>query len=222
MNDSSDSFDVLTHRNEKLFEKITSDLAQQSYSISPNALPKDMADELRACITNVEDAQFSQAGVGRDTQLTHSEKVRGDKIAWITDESKIGKHWLSWAEAMQAYLNRHLFLGLFSFESHFAHYSEGDFYQRHYDAFKGEANRILSLVVYLNPEWFESDGGELLIYEQDSDTQGIKVKPEMGTVVVFLSEEIAHEVLSPTRDRYSIAGWFRVNTSISGKIDPPM
>lgn len=48
-------------------------------------------------------------------------------------------------------LNRHLLLGLFSFESHFTHYRAGDFYKQHQDAFKGQANRILSLVVYLIP-----------------------------------------------------------------------
>lgn len=35
----------------------------------------------------------------------------------------------------------------------------------------------------------------------------------LGTLVVFLSEEFEHEVLPAKRDRYSIAGWFRVNPS---------
>lgn len=147
--------------------------------------------------------------------------MRTDEISWITGESDAGKLWLDWTSRLQTFLNQRLFLGLFSFESHFAHYSPGAYYKRHYDAFRGEANRILSVVTYLNPAWGHTDGGELVLYKDDSDRDGIKVVPLYGTVVVFLSEEFPHEVLPSTRDRYSIAGWFRVNTSINNTIDPP-
>jgi SM-20-related protein len=40
-------------------------------------------------------------------------------------------------------------------------------------------------------------------------------------LVVFLSEEFPHEVLPTATDRYSIAGWFRVNTSSAERVDPP-
>jgi SM-20-related protein len=105
-----------------------------------------------------------------------------------------------------------MFLGLFSFESHFAHYAKGDFYKKHQDSFKGEANRVLSIVVYLNKEWLADDGGELLIYQKDINQNPKKVVPSYGTVVAFLSEEFPHEVLPAKRDRFSIAGWYRVNT----------
>jgi SM-20-related protein len=98
----------------------------------------------------------------------------------------------------------------------------GAFYKKHLDAFRGEANRVLSVLVYLNPGWLPEDGGELLIY---SDTQAneviTRVTPAFGTVVVFLSEEFPHEVLLAKRPRYSIAGWYRVNNSTADKVDPP-
>jgi SM-20-related protein len=53
------------------------------------------------------------------------------------------------------------------------------------------------------------------------DNSKIKVLPSFGTIVVFLSEEFPHEVLPAKRDRYSIAGWFRLNNSIDNNIDPP-
>jgi len=40
-------------------------------------------------------------------------------------------------------------------------------------------------------------------------------------LVMFESERFMHEVLPANDVRYSIAGWFRKNTSISGIIDPP-
>ncbi|WP_370298268.1 2OG-Fe(II) oxygenase, partial [Pontibacterium sp.] len=97
----------------------------------------------------------------------------------------------------------------------------GAFYKRHVDAFRGEANRVLTMVVYLNPDWTADDGGELVLYTSDTDQEGIKVVPAMGTVVVFLSEEFPHEVLPAYRDRFSIAGWYRVNSSTTDRIDPP-
>ncbi len=71
---------------------------------------------------------------------------------------------------------------------------------------------MLSIVTYLNDDWQDSDGGELIIYTEDGDNIAERVYPRAGTVVVFLSEVFAHEVLPATRDRYSIAGWFRVNS----------
>jgi SM-20-related protein len=29
-------------------------------------------------------------------------------------------------------------------------------------------------------------------------------------------------VLASNRDRYSISGWFRVNTSVTDRVDPPL
>ena len=158
--------------------------------------------------------------MGRINDLLHDARIRRDEICWITGESLAGRQWLKWAAELQLYLNRRLFLGLFSFESHFAQYAQGAFYRRHRDAFCGQANRILSVVVYLNKDWQVADGGELVLYAGDGDKFGVKVLPSWGTVVVFLSEEFPHEVLPAKCDRYSIAGWYRLNTSTFGRADP--
>ena len=38
-----------------------------------------------------------------------------------------------------------------------------------------------------------------------------EVRPEFGTLAVFLSEDIPHEVIPARRERFSIAGWHRCN-----------
>ena len=206
---------------QQLFDTIARDLVDKGFSITPNALPPELGQGLWGHATNLENQQFDPAGIGREQDQTLNRFVRSDEICWINGETDIGKRWLEWAQALQAFLNRRLYLGLFSFESHFAHYGAGDFYKRHYDAFRGEANRVLSLVVYLNPGWQPNDGGQLVLYQDDADLEGIRVTPAMGTAVVFLSEDFPHEVLPAQRDRYSIAGWFRVNTSTAARVDPP-
>lgn len=169
----------------------------------------------------LKDEQVQKAGIGRGEDYLKNHFIRRNKICWINGESSAGQAWLSWTDGLKTFLNRRLFLGLFSFESHFAHYRPGDFYRRHYDAFRGEANRVLSVVAYFNSNWTSSDGGELVLYKNEEDREGIKVIPLLGTLVIFLSEEFPHEVLPANRDRYAIAGWFRVNASQKRFVDPP-
>ncbi len=205
-----------------LFQRIADELRGKGYSINPAALPAYLTNDLLSHLQAMDTSQFDDAGIGREQQHMQNNFVRSDEICWITGVSTAGRNWLDWTHRLQLFLNRQLFLGLFSFESHFAHYAPGDFYKRHYDAFKGDANRILSVVVYLNPHWIPHQGGELVIYQDEMDNEGIKVQPGLATVVVFLSEDFPHEVLPATRDRYSIAGWYRVNTTTADKIDPPV
>ncbi len=207
--------------NDALFDKIASDIRSKGYSINPNALSHSLTEELLATITSLSPSKFDAAGIGRQALLMQNEFVRRDEICWINGDTPAGQAWLDWSAQLQVFLNRRLFLGLFSFESHFAHYGPGDFYKRHVDAFKGQENRVLSIVVYLNHDWTLDDGGELVLYNNDSDLEGLTVTPGFGTIAVFLSEEFPHEVKTAQRDRYSIAGWYRLNTSTADRVDPP-
>jgi len=204
-----------------LFENISRDLLLKGYSINPYALPLGLAEDLWQHLQQMPEAAFSAAGIGRQQDYNLNGFVRSNQIAWIQGNSPAGQAWLEWSHALQTYLNRRLFLGLFSFESHFAHYASGDFYKRHVDAFKGQANRVISLIVYLNRDWNPADGGELVLYQPDADQDPIRVTPTFGTVVAFLSEDFPHEVLPARRDRFSIAGWYRLNSSHPERVDPP-
>lgn len=207
---------------ETLFGLIAQDIQRQGYSIRPGALPEALANSLFRYQQALAANEFKSAGIGRGEQYLENEFVRTDEICWITGETDAGEQWLAWSARLQRFLNRRLFLGLFSFESHFAHYRPGDYYKRHYDAFKGEANRVLSLVAYFNSGWVPANGGELVLYQNDRDKNGVNVVPLFGTLVTFLSEEFPHEVLPANRDRYSIAGWYRINTSVADRVDPPL
>lgn len=208
--------------NDVIYEKMASAIRLNGYCILEDALPENVLRLLQEKIHCTPEFEFTPAGIGRKLDKVRDTAVRRDEIVWIFNESDAGRAWLSWAEELQRYLNRQLLLGLFSFESHFAHYPVGGFYLKHLDAFVGERNRRLSVVVYLNEGWAPNDGGELIIYAQDGEQVIAKVLPEAGTMVMFLSEEFPHEVLPAKRERYSVAGWFRVNTSIGGNIDPPL
>jgi SM-20-related protein len=202
--------DTYGNGNATLFKSITKNISNQGYSIHPNALSPRLLSQLVDHLQLMPASHFKSAGIGRESNHMLNDVVRTDAISWINNESLAGEAWLRWTDSLQFYVNRHLFMGLFSFESHFSHYAQGDFYKKHQDAFKGEANRVLSIVVYLNREWLTEDGGELVIYTGIPELYTVKILPAFGTLVVFLSEEIPHEVLTAKRDRFSIAGWFRV------------
>ncbi|WP_334120243.1 2OG-Fe(II) oxygenase [Limnobacter sp.] len=205
-----------------LFDAIANDLREHGYSIQDKALPQEWIDGLLRDMRTLGAGQLKPAGVGRAQQHVANASIRRDAISWIESTEGAQGQWLAFSAQLQRHLNRSLMLGLFSFESHFAHYAPGAFYKTHVDAFKGQANRVLSVVLYLNPAWVCADGGEMVLYSDTAPgTVLCKVSPNAGTLAVFLSEDFPHEVLPALRDRYSIAGWYRVNTSNTGRVDPP-
>lgn len=134
--------------------------------------------------------------------------LRGDATLWLDDPACGGAaHALLEAlDALRGGLNRRLLLGLDHVEAHFAHYPPGAGYARHRDRFRSDDARVLSLVVYLNPDWPEDAGGQLRLHLPEGP---VDIAPRMGTVAIFLSAEVEHEVLAATQARYSVAAWFR-------------
>lgn len=164
---------------------------------------------------------LDDAGIGRGQQHLLRKDIRGDAIHWLDRESAAQRRYLNAMRELQQALNQALFLGLFEYEAHFAHYPPGAFYQRHLDSFRGRANRVISTVGYLTPNWPSDGGGEMVIYHPDNPSQEVaRVLPEAGTFACFLSETIPHEVLPTRCSRTSIAGWFRRNASLGGVLDP--
>lgn len=206
---------------QSLYDRIADALVDTGYLILPSALPETLTQALHAQL-RAHDDDFQRAGIGREQDHQLHGQIRRDQIRWLGRDHAVETAYLNWMEGLREGLNRRLFMGLFDYEAHFAHYPPGAFYKRHLDAFRGQTNRILTTVLYLNPDWQDDQGGELLIWpDPDSEQVLERVIPRMGTLVIFLSEQFPHEVLPATDDRYSIAGWFRVNTSINNQIDPP-
>jgi SM-20-related protein len=197
-------------------------LQRQGWWHGPNSVDAELIDALRNELQELIEAdRLHRAGIGRDLDFQLDREVRRDRIFWLDGTRPAQSAFLEQMEQLRLTLNRELFLGLFEFEGHFAHYPPGGFYRRHLDSFSGAANRIVSVVTYLNRDWHEGDGGELAIHAPDSSRIVTTIQPRAGTMVLFLSEEIPHEVLPAHTDRTSIAGWFRLNASTGNQIDPP-
>ena len=190
-------------------EAICAAIAEEGFAVVDEFLPSKAIAELAAdARQRVAAGEFHPAGVGRGTARSERPEIRGDRICWLDpNEPRIALRacWLA-LSALRAALNEALFLGLWSFEGHYAVYPAGSFYTRHRDRFRDDDARVLSCALYLNESWGAGDGGALRLY---SDAGALDVAPRGGTLACFLADRFEHEVLPATRDRLALTGWFR-------------
>ena len=193
---------------QKLYSQITDTLVKDGVIVIKNALESKLSGELLNFAKHEKD--FNRAGISAASDLHLDNNKRRDKIHWLDKSSQEQIDFLAFCDGLKEYLNKELYLGLSYYESHFAIYDKGDFYETHLDCFKNSKNRVVTTVYYLNENWGEKDGGELIVYDENNNFL-TKVIPEANTLVVFMSEKFPHEVLPAKIKRHSIAGWFRVD-----------
>lgn len=189
--------------------QIIDDLAARGWSRLDNVLPATLTHELaEECRKRARAGALNPAGVGRGQGLAVREGIRGDSIQWLEHgQSAPSDGYLQAMDELRSALNQAFYLGLEDFECHFACYPPGAFYQKHLDRFRDDDRRTVTAVYYLNEAWQTEQGGALRLYLAD-DTE-LDVLPSAGTLVLFISAELPHEVLPATRERLSLTGWFR-------------
>lgn len=149
-----------------------------------------------------------QAGIGQKSDFHQDEAYRKDKIFWL-EKSSVDTSELAFLDLMNSFiefLNLTCYAGIQDFEFHYALYEKGSFYKRHLDQFSQNDSRIYSIIIYLNEDWKQGDGGELVLYREEGD---VKIAPQMGTMVFFDSAVLSHEVLETHVPRYSLTGWLK-------------
>lgn len=185
-------------------------LAENNWFMQTEFLSATLCQGLQADFL-AHQADMQQASVGRGNHRSLAQDIRTDSTRWLNGETRVQTECLTMMDQVRQQLNRELFLGLATYEAHYASYQAGGFYKKHLDSFKGKRNRIVSTVLYLTPDWQEQDQGHLVLYDPvDQDREIGRVLPTAGTLACFMSETIPHEVLPPARERISIAGWFRL------------
>ena len=166
---------------------------------------------LQACRTEAllrhSGGALGPAGTGRG-QGRQQGTLRGDATIWLDDPAcgPASARFLGALDRLRDVCNRLFVLGLHEVEAHYALYPPGAGYARHRDRFRDDDARVLSLVCYLNADWPDEAGGQLRLHLPDGARD---IAPRMGTTVLFLSDEVEHEVMPATRERLSIAAWFR-------------
>ena len=193
-------------------ERIADSLAVHGRMVVDDFFGLELTAALRRdCQRSSAHGDLHEAAVGSGERRQIRTEVRGDEILWMQQpaSSEPQRVCQDRFEQLRLTLNRTLQLGLFEFESHFARYPAGTFYARHIDQLRDDDRRKLSCVLYVNESWQPEEGGELRLYLNGEGAEFEDVLPQGGRLVVFLSGRFAHEVLPATRERISIAGWFR-------------
>jgi len=118
-------------------------------------------------------------------------------------------------------------------ELHYVHYPPGGFYGRHVDDYNYDpqavapadpavdgGRRAISFICYLTPPetpWQPADGGQLRAFAPGSAEGGEDdwedVQPDSGSLVLFDSCRVEHEVLPTNRPRDCLIGWFHTPRS---------
>ena len=154
------------------------------------------------------DEMMTAAGIGNAEVKDAKQKMRGDKIYWMdkSHDNIYEQEFLQLAEDFIGHLNSTCYTGINGYEFHYAVYEEGSSYKRHKDQFKTDNNRKYSLINYLNNNWLDEDGGQLLVYKNETVQ---RILPHSQTAVFFKSDEMEHEVTKANRSRMSITGWLK-------------
>jgi len=192
---------------------IANELQGSGYIVVQQYLDADVCVALAAeCRALHAAGQLRPAAVGRGGGRRELRAIRGDRTRWFDAAALTPAQAACWRalQALRGELNRELLLGLEEIEAHYALYPPGAHYARHRDRFRDDDARVLSSVLYLNPDWRAEDGGALRLHlAGKTHYPHVDIYPEAGTLVLFLSADFEHEVLPAARERLSVAAWFR-------------
>lgn len=191
------------------FEELVESFITNKIGISDVFLAAPLAALLQQNLRQLhDDGEMYFAGIGNNTVLDPLQKLRGDKIYWLDKKTQnTGQlEFLDIIDQLIDHLNRTCYTGINACEFHYAFYETGSFYKRHKDQFRNDDNRKYSLVSYLNDDWLATDGGELMVYQNNGSQ---KIMPSMQKAVFFESSQLEHEVIVATRPRMSVTGWLK-------------
>jgi SM-20-related protein len=194
---------------EKDFEELISGFLSDRIGISDHFLSEVLGNQLKNNLLDLSASkQFKAAGIGNEDLREQNLSIRSDGIYWLDRENR-NIHQNDFFDLMDAfvtYLNMTCFTGITDYEFHYSLYETGSFYKKHLDQFKSNSNRQFSMISYLNADWLEADGGQLLIHSEGGQQ---KIDPVQGRTVFFKSDDLEHEVLVANKRRLSVTGWLK-------------
>jgi len=195
---------------EKIFNALIDSFIDTKVGIAENFLSVPLALHLKDNLVALYAGKLLRAaGTGNDTLAVHNKQVRSDVIYWLDREhnNRYENDFFDLMDLFVSHLNSTCYTGITGYEFHYTLYEKGSFYTKHLDQFQNNGSRQYSMIMYLNEDWKNADGGELCIHHE-ADLQNIS--PVNGKSVFFKSSELVHEVLLSNKPRMSITGWLKV------------
>ena len=197
---------------EEVFNALIDSFVVDKVGIANDFLSSEMTSRLRANLTNFySQNKLRSAGIGNHILTDVQKSIRTDVIYWLdrAHNDPVENDFFDLMDAFVLHLNRTCYTGITGYEFHYALYEKGSFYKKHLDQFRNNESRQYSMILYLNEDWTQGDGGELCIYPEHKAAQSIS--PTNGKSVFFKSSDMEHEVLLTNKPRMSITGWLKIN-----------
>lgn len=194
---------------ENNFELLIESFIKDNVGIDNHFISDELSQHLKQNLLELlKQNKLKEAGTGNNVLVSHDKAVRSDLIYWLdrAHNNEYENDFFDQIDDFVKYLNRSCFAGINGYEFHYSLYEVGSFYQKHLDQFNNNPSRKYSMISYLNDDWQESDGGQLMIYQNYNNK---KVSPTQGKTVFFKSNELQHEVLVTQKQRLSITGWLK-------------
>jgi len=179
--------------------------------IAENFLSEALASHLKDNLKKLySEKQLLNAGTGNEAVVVQDKLIRGDKIYWLDRKHNdpYENDFFDLMDQFVIHLNSTCYTGITGYEFHYTMYEKGRFYKKHLDQFRNNGSRQYSMIMYLNADWEEKDGGELCIHHGENLQN---ITPTNGKSVFFKSSELEHEVLLTNKSRMSITGWLKIN-----------
>ena len=194
-----------------IFNTLINSFIDNKVGIAEDFLSKPLALQLKKNLTELyANDQLRSAGTGNDTAVVHNKLMRSDIIYWLDRKhnNQYENDFFDLMDSFVSHLNSTCYTGITGYEFHYALYEAGSFYKKHFDQFRNNNSRQYSMIMYLNDNWQQNDGGELCIHHNNSLQN---ITPINGKSVFFKSSELEHEVLLTNKPRMSITGWLKVD-----------
>ena len=196
---------------QKIFDTLIDSFIDNKIGIAENFLNELLSFHLKENLTKLyAENLLLAAGTGNETVVVKDKLFRSDIIYWLDRQHNdlYENEFFDLMDNFILHLNNTCYTGITGYEFHYTLYEKGSFYKTHIDQFQNNTGRKYSMVMYLNVDWKEMDGGELRIHHADHHQN---ISPNNGKTVFFKSDELAHEVLLTNKPRMSITGWLKTN-----------
>ncbi len=194
---------------QSIFDCLIDSYIDNKVGLADNFLSPSLATALKENLNSLyAENRFSKAKMGNDAQPVQDQRMRGDKILWLdrAHNDPFENDFFDLMDSFVKYLNNTCYTGITGYEFHYTLYEKGSFYKRHLDQFRNNKSRAYSMILYLNSDWQEKDGGELCVFHPNHVQT---ISPNNGKCVFFKSSEMEHEVLETNKPRLSITGWLK-------------
>lgn len=194
------------------FNRLIDSYINDKVGITENFLDKKLTSHLRENLKALyAQKQLVAAGVGNGSVVIQDAQIRSDKIYWLDRKHNdpFENELFDLIDRFISHLNETCYTGITGYEFHYTLYETGSFYKRHKDQFRNNKGRQFSMIMYLNEDWSENDGGALCIHHEGNSR---KIMPLNGNCVLFKSSEMEHEVLITNKPRMSITGWLKTES----------